>query len=158
MRSRTRSTRSARSASISRDGRSRQITKPQFTRVHETLEREAGMVETLIHDLALGVEDAMLRHGKGIIERQFLQERMANAAIDIYPRDGGALAHDVGDRPPGRRGSREGPPRLRARLHSRWRIVARAGSIRGLRKHQDARLKAIAEASLESGNLGPDLG
>jgi hypothetical protein len=41
-------------------------------------------VETLIHNLALGVEDAILRHGKGIIDRQFLQERMANAAIDIY--------------------------------------------------------------------------
>jgi len=29
-------------------------------------------------------------------------------------------------------------------------------NIRGLRRHQDARLKAIAERSLESGELGPE--
>jgi hypothetical protein len=30
-------------------------------------------------------------------------------------------------------------------------------SIRGLRKHQDARLKAIAEAALEHTDLGPEI-
>jgi hypothetical protein len=30
-------------------------------------------------------------------------------------------------------------------------------SIRALRKNQDARLKAIAESSLEAGNLGPEI-
>src|SRR5690348_9411603 len=62
----------------------RQITKQRFSLVHPALAREAGLVETLVHGLALGVEDAILRHGKAIIDRQFLQERMANAAIDIY--------------------------------------------------------------------------
>ncbi|HVX41509.1 MAG TPA: acyl-CoA dehydrogenase family protein, partial [Gemmatimonadaceae bacterium] len=62
----------------------RQIKKPEFTKVHPALEREADLVATLVHDLALGVEDALIRHGKSIIEKQFLQERMANAAIDIF--------------------------------------------------------------------------
>ena len=135
----------------------RQITKQRFTRVHEALEREAGLIETLIHDLALGVEDAILRHGKGIIEKQFLQERMANAAIDIY------LATTVLSRTSWeieRAGSEEAAKAqvdcARIFIPMAYRRARR--SIRGLRKHQDARLKAIAEASLESGTLGPDLG
>ena len=42
------------------------------------------MVAENIHDLALSVERSLFRHGKDIIERQFDQERMANAAIDIF--------------------------------------------------------------------------
>ena len=62
----------------------RTITKPHFSRVHESLEHEAELVSTLVHDLALGVEAAVMKYGKGIIDMQFLQERMANAAIDIF--------------------------------------------------------------------------
>jgi acyl-CoA dehydrogenase family protein 9 len=135
----------------------RQITKQRFTQVDEALEREAGLVETLIHDLALGVEDAILRHGKGIIDKQFLQERMANAAIDIY------LATAVLSRTTweiARAGSEEAAKAhvdcARIFVPMAYRRARRA--IRGLRKHQDARLKAIAETSLETGTLGPDLG
>ena len=106
----------------------RQITKPRFTLVHPALEREAGLIETLVHDLALGVEDAILRHGKAIIDRQFLQERMANAAIDIYPGDDGALAHHVGDRARGRRGWRRRRSSIARASSFRWRIVARDGA------------------------------
>ena len=134
----------------------RQITKDRFTLVHPTLEREAGLVETLVHDLALGVEDAILRHGRGIIDRQFLQERMANAAIDIY------LATAVLSRTTWeieRAGSEDGAKRqvdcARIFIPMAYRRARR--SIRGLRKHQDSRLKAIAETALETGDLGPDL-
>ncbi|HEY7394888.1 MAG TPA: acyl-CoA dehydrogenase family protein, partial [Gemmatimonadaceae bacterium] len=66
-------------------GRARRtVRSPRFTQVHELLEREASLVERLVHDLALAVEDVLFKHGKAIIERQFLQERMANAAIDIF--------------------------------------------------------------------------
>jgi len=42
------------------------------------------MVADNVHGLALAVEKALIEHGKAIIERQMLHERMANAAIDIY--------------------------------------------------------------------------
>jgi acyl-CoA dehydrogenase family protein 9 len=134
----------------------RQITKPRFALVHPALEREAGLIETLVHDLALGVEDAILRHGKAIIDRQFLQERMANAAIDIY------LATTVLSRTTWeleRLGSEEAAKAqldcARIFIPMAYRRARR--SIRGLRKHQDARLKAIAEAALEAGDLGPEI-
>ncbi len=44
----------------------RTITKPHFSRVHESLEYEAELVSTLVHDLALGVEAAVMKYGKGI--------------------------------------------------------------------------------------------
>src|SRR3954471_13917270 len=62
----------------------RQIRKPEFTKVHAALSREADTIADLVHDFALTVEDTILRSGKKIIERQFQQERMANAAIDIF--------------------------------------------------------------------------
>ena len=135
----------------------RQITKQRFTQVHEALAREAGMIETLIHDLALGVEDAILRHGKSIIDRQFLQERMANAAIDIY------LATCVLSRTSWEIERHGGEDAAKAEVDCARIFIPMAyrrarRSIRALRKHQDARLKAIAEASLESADLGPDLG
>jgi alkylation response protein AidB-like acyl-CoA dehydrogenase len=135
----------------------RQITKQRFTLVHEALEREAGLVETLIHNLALGVEDAILRHGKGIIDRQFLQERMANAAIDIY------LCTAVLSRTTWEIEQLGGEDATKAQLDCARIFIPMAArrarrSIRGLRKHQDARLRAIAETALESGNLSPDLG
>jgi len=135
----------------------RQITKQRFTLVHQSLEREAGLIETLVHDLALGVEDAILRHGKGIIDRQFLQERMANAAIDIY------LSTAVLSRTTWEIERLGGEDAAKAQLDCARIFIPMAyrrarRSIRGLRKHQDARLKAISETALETGTLGPDLG
>src|SRR5204862_27716 len=42
----------------------RTITKPSFTKVHPELDHEADLVATLVHDLALAVESAVLKHGK----------------------------------------------------------------------------------------------
>jgi len=131
----------------------RTIVKPSFTKVHPALEREADLVATLVHDLALAVENAVLKHGKAIIDKQFLQERMANAAIDIF------LATAVLSRTTWeieRAGSVDA-----AKVHidcarvfvpMAYRHARR--SIRGLRRNQDARLKSIAELSLETGDLG----
>ena len=133
----------------------RQITKQRFTQVHPALERERELVETLIHDLALGVEDAILRHGKGIIDRQFLQERMANAAIEIFLATA-VLSRTTAEleRLGGEEGAKAQLDCARIFIPMAYRRARR--SIRGLRKHQDARLKAIADHALESGDLGPD--
>jgi acyl-CoA dehydrogenase family protein 9 len=132
----------------------RTIVKPSFERVHPALEREADLVAKLIHNLALAVELLLLKHGKVMIDKQFFQERMANAAIDIF------LATAVLSRTTWeieRAGSEEA-----AQLHldcarifvpMAYRRAPR--NIRGLRRHQDVRLKSIAERSLETGDLGP---
>ena len=133
----------------------RQLVKPRFTKVHEALAREAGLVETLVHDLALAVENALLKYGRNIIDKQFLQERMANAAIDIY------MATAVLARATSEIEAAEGDLE-----QVKWEVdcarifvplAARHArrQIRALRRNQDGRLRALAERALEVLDLAP---
>ncbi len=133
----------------------RTITKPSFTKVHPALEREADLVATLVHDLALAVEAAVMTHGKTIIEKQFLQERMANAAIDIFMATA-VLSRTTWEieRAPSLEAAKPHLDCARVFIPMAYRRARR--NIRGLRRNQDARLKAIAELSLETGDLGPE--
>ena len=134
----------------------RTITKPHFERVHESLEHEAELVSTLIHNLALSVEAAVMKHGKKILEMQFLQERMANAAIDIF------LATAVLSRTTWEIERAGGSPSAAdahvdcARIFVPMAYRRARRSIRGLSRNQDARLKSLAERSMETGELGPE--
>ncbi|HEU4640832.1 MAG TPA: acyl-CoA dehydrogenase family protein [Gemmatimonadaceae bacterium] len=137
-------------------GRARRtVVKPAFTKVHPALAREAELIATVVQDLGLAVEGAIREHGKGIIEKQFLQERMANAAIDIY------LATAVLSRTTWELERAGGEDGARAQLDCARIFVPMAyrrarRSIRGLARNQDARMKALAEGALESGDLGPE--
>ncbi|MDB4917003.1 MAG: Acyl-CoA dehydrogenase, short-chain specific [Gemmatimonadetes bacterium] len=133
----------------------RSVSKPSFTMVHPALDEEAESVATMIHDLAGGVEALLLKHGKAVIERQFLQARLANAAIDIF------LAVAVLSRTTWeieRAGSVEAAePELdcaRVFIPAAMRRARR--NVRALRVNQDKRLSAIAERALESGVLAPE--
>jgi acyl-CoA dehydrogenase family member 9 len=133
----------------------RQLVKPSFTKVHEALAREAGLVETLVHDLALAVENALLKYGRSIIEKQFLQERMANAAIDIY------LATTVLARITSEIEAAEGDlEKVKWEVDCARIFVPLAArharrQIRALRRNQDARLRALSDRALESADLAP---
>jgi len=48
------------------------------------LKAEAGRVEEYVGALAGAVEGALRRHGKTILEREYIQERVADAALDLY--------------------------------------------------------------------------
>jgi acyl-CoA dehydrogenase family protein 9 len=134
-------------------GRARkQFVKPDFAMVHPTLGAEAAMVAENIHDLALGVERALFRHGKGIIERQFDQERMANATIDIYLSCATLVRATWAINRAG------GPEKAEADLdHAKLFVPAAARrarrAIRAIDRNQDARVKAIAERALATGKL-----
>jgi acyl-CoA dehydrogenase family protein 9 len=133
----------------------RQLGKPIFTCVHAALKDEAEMVAAAVNDLGRGVEKLLVEHGKGVIERQFHQERLANAAIDIYlstatlsratwaiERAGGAdqAAADIDN----------------ARIFVSMAMRRTRRALRALDRNQDARLKALAERALASGSLTVD--
>ena len=130
----------------------KQFKKPEFDSVHPALAAEAEMVAENIHDLALAVEKTLFRHGKAIIERQFDQERLANATIDIYisactlVRASWAI-------------ERAGSPEMAEDdiNHARMFVPAAARrarrAVRALDHNQDARLKAIAERAMATGKL-----
>ncbi|MCY7379837.1 MAG: acyl-CoA dehydrogenase family protein [Gemmatimonadaceae bacterium] len=132
----------------------RQVTSPSFTLVHEALKDEAEMVAGIIHDLALAVESMLLKHGKAVIERQFLQLRLANAAIDIYMAVA-TLSRTTWEIE--RAGSVEAATAeidcARVFIPAAMRRARR--NVRALKANQDARLKAIAERALDSAELAP---
>lgn len=130
----------------------KKLVKPEFEQVHASLADEAAMIAENIHDLALAVERALLRHGKEIIERQFDQERMANAAIDIY------LAACTLVRASWAIEQAGGPEKAPADLdHAKLFVPAASRrarrAVRAMDHNQDARLKGIAERALASGVL-----
>jgi acyl-CoA dehydrogenase family member 9 len=133
----------------------RQIRKPEFTKVHEALSKEAGTVADLVHDLALAVEDTILRTGKKIIDKQFQQERMANAAIDIYLAVA-VLSRTTWEieRAGGEEGAKAHLDCARIFVPMATRRIRR--NIRGLRRNQDSRMRAIAENALQTTDLGPE--
>ncbi len=130
----------------------RQLVKPCFTRVHPALHDEAQLVCNAVHDLALAVEKLLLAHGRDVIERQFHQERLANAAIDIY------LSTATLSRASWAIEKAGGPEKAAADLDNARIFISTAmrrtrRALRALEHNQDARLKALAEGALERGTL-----
>ncbi len=132
----------------------RAVKKPEFTRVHPALSKEADRVAILIHSLALAVESALMKHGKKIMERQFIQERMADAAIGIYMSTA-VLSRTTWEieRVGGVDAVKPELDCARLFLADRYRQVKR--SIRRISRNQDERMKAIAERVLETGDAAP---
>jgi hypothetical protein len=133
----------------------RQLGKPEFRRVHPALKSEAEMVANSVHRLAVGVEKLLVGHGKGVIERQFHQERLANSAIDIF------LSSATLSRATWAIERAGGPEKAQADLDNARIFISMAmrrtrRALRALQRNQDARLKAIAERALESGSLTVD--
>ncbi len=56
----------------------------RLTRVHPMLSREAVLLEDHVAHLARQVENKLRKHGRDIAERQFVQRRIADIAIDLY--------------------------------------------------------------------------
>ena len=131
----------------------RQVTKPQFTRVHPALAHEATLVAANIQGVSLATDSLLRRHGKMIIERQFHQQRLANVAIEVY-MSVAVLSRTTWEL------ERAGPEGAAAELDCAKVFIPAAmrrarRQIRALRNNQDARIKGIAERALESGDLAP---
>jgi acyl-CoA dehydrogenase family protein 9 len=62
----------------------RRLTTERLTRVHPTLAREAVLFDEYVQHLARHVENTLRRHGRDIAQRQFVQRRVADMAIDLY--------------------------------------------------------------------------
>jgi acyl-CoA dehydrogenase family member 9 len=133
----------------------RQAGHPTFTRVHEALAEEADSVAAIIRNFGTAVDALLRKHGKAVIERQFLQQRLANVAIDVY-LSVAVLSRTTWEIE--RAGSVAGAVAeldcARVFIPAAMRRARR--NIRALRINQDARLSAIAERALESGDLAPE--
>jgi len=130
----------------------RQLVKPCFTRVHPALHEDAELVCTAVHNLASAVEKLLIAHGKEVIERQFHQERLANAAMDIF------LATATLSRASWAIERAGGPEKAPADIDNARIFISTAmrrtrRALRALEHNQDARLRTLAESALASGSL-----
>ncbi|MBK7661668.1 MAG: hypothetical protein IPJ28_22220 [Betaproteobacteria bacterium] len=129
----------------------RQVTKATLTKVHPALADEAEMVATAVHDLSGAVEKLLIEHGKDVIERQFHQERLANSAIDIYLSTAALSRATAAIGKVGEEKAHADIDNARIFVSMAMRRTRRA--LRAITHNQDARLKKLAEAALESGML-----
>jgi acyl-CoA dehydrogenase family member 9 len=132
----------------------RTVVTPRFEHVHAALAKEAEMVAKVVHDLALAVERVLVRYGARVADKQFLQERMANVAIDAF------LATAVLSRTTWEI-ERTGVEQAEAQIDCARIFVPMAcrrarRNIRALRKNQDPRMKRLAERAVASGELAPE--
>lgn len=130
----------------------KRLSKQEFAQIHPIFAAEAAMIAENVHDLSLAVERALFRHGKDIIKRQFDQERMANAAIDIFMASATLVRATWAINKAG------SPEKAEADVdHAKLFVPAAARrarrAVRAMDRNQDARLKGIAERALASGVL-----
>jgi acyl-CoA dehydrogenase family protein 9 len=129
----------------------RTVVKPDFTKVHELLADEADLVATQIHDLALAVEKSLIEHGKAIIEKQMLQERMANAAIDIYLSTAVLSRVTLAIAKKGEAGAAEDLDAAKLFVPMAMRRTRRA--VRALGRNGDELMRRVAKRALDTGDL-----
>jgi alkylation response protein AidB-like acyl-CoA dehydrogenase len=60
------------------------LTAPEIPVRSSALHTEARGLGKRVRDFGLAVVDALRRHGEGVMERQYVQERLADAACDLY--------------------------------------------------------------------------
>ncbi|MGH9866703.1 MAG: acyl-CoA dehydrogenase family protein [Candidatus Polarisedimenticolia bacterium] len=109
---------------------------------HPSLQKQAGHVEAFTAELASTVEAALRRHGKGILEREYVQERVADAAGDLY-----AMVCVIS------RATSAGTPGdltvARAFCDRAWRRVRR--NLRQVEANADSDTTAVADLALTPG-------
>ena len=131
------------------------IDRPDFKRVHKALTDEAELVADQVYDLGRAVERALRRHGRKIVDRQYVQERLANAAIDLFMATA-TLSRATAELEAAGGDESKVEAELdcaRVFVHAAYRRARR--SLRALRNNQDKRLDAIAERAVELKDLAP---
>ena len=135
----------------------RTITKPHFSRVHESLEHEGGA------RLDAGAQPRARRRGGGHEVRKGDSRHAVPSGTHgerrdrHLSRDGRVVENDVGrSHAAEREGSSADAHIDCARIFVPMAYRRARRSIRGLRRNQDARLKSVAERSMETGELGPE--
>ena len=119
------------------------------------LKDEAELVADQVYDLGRAVERALRRYGKKIVDRQYVQERLANAGMDLF------MATAVLSRATSELEAAGGDESkvqneldcARVFVHAAYRRARR--SLRALRTNQDKRIDAIAERAVETKELAP---
>ena len=93
-------------------------------KVHPSLQRHFDYLESHTRDLRLAVDGVIRRHGRAVVERQFVVTRIADMAIELYVR-AAVLSRTQALLDAYEAGDRQAPPLTSTRIHLDEASVAR---------------------------------
>lgn len=131
------------------------VRRDRLERVHPALRKETVIFEEGVAELAQRVEQTLRRHGRDIAERQFVQKRIADAAIDLY-----ALAAVLSRTTRAIERAGEAGATREINLTSAFAVLAEArlrDGLANMERDSDELLKAVADQTYEDGGYPFDV-
>ena len=131
------------------------ITDEQFPDIDPILKKTAVRAAHYAEALSTTAERALREHGREIIEREFVQERLAEAAGDLYALIACLSRANTRIRDEGAGKAKRDILLTRTFGNAAWRRIRRF--LHQVEKNQDANLIRVSDLAYEQGGYGEDL-
>jgi acyl-CoA dehydrogenase family protein 9 len=133
----------------------RAVTDEPFPDIEPPLRKTAARAAHFAEALADAAEAALRAHGKRVVEREFVQERLAEAAADLYALIACLSRANTRIKAEGAEAARRDILLTRTFGNAAWRRVRR--NLYQVVKNQDANLARVSDLAREAGGFGEDL-
>lgn len=131
------------------------LTDQQFPDIEPPLKKTAARAAHYAEALSVAAESALRVHGKEIIEREFIQERLAEAAGDLYALIACLSRANTRIREQGAQRARRDILLTRTFGNTAWRRIR--SLLHQVEKNQDANLTRVSNLAYETGGYGEGL-
>jgi acyl-CoA dehydrogenase family protein 9 len=134
----------------------RAVTDEPFPGIEPPLRKTAARAAHYAEVFADTAERALRLHGRGIVDRQFVQERLADAAGDLYALVACLSRANTRIKESGAAAARRDILLTRTFGNAAWRRIRRR--LYQVGKNQDANVVKVSELAYAAGGFGEDLG
>ena len=131
------------------------VSDEQLPDIQPPLAKTAARAAHYAEALSVTAEKALRAHGKGIVEREFVQERLAEAAGDLYALIACLSRANDRIRKEGAEAARRDILLTRTFGNAAWRRIRRW--LYQVEKNQDDNLAKVSDLAYEQGGYGADL-
>ena len=131
------------------------LTDQGFPGIDPALQKTAARAAHYAEVLSATAEAALRKHRKGYIEKEYLHERLSEAAGDLYALIACLSRADTRIKKDGVEAARRDILMTRTFGNAAWRRIRRL--LHQVQKNQDANLTKVSDLAYESRGFGPDL-
>ncbi len=131
------------------------ISDEQFPEIQPPLQKTAVRAAHYAEALSVASEKALRAHGKGIVEREFIQERLSEAAGDLYALIACLSRANTRIREEGAEKARRDILLTRTFGNAAWRRIRRF--LYQVENNQDANLVRVSDLACDQGGYGENL-
>ena len=131
------------------------MTGEALPEVAEPLRKTAARAARYAERLSATAEHALRAHGRKILEREFIQERLSEAAGDLYALVACVSRADTRIKEVGADRARRDILLTRTFGNVAWRRIHR--NLYHVERNQDANLTKVSDLAYEQGSYGEDL-